>query len=321
MSEQSQHGLNLRSDFLTIVVVNPNLSRRRWVGPLALALPQHVIIDSRDEHDPGSVDVAVVGWIGETDLGRYARLQMIQSLWMGVDRLIENPSIPVSVPMARMVDPGMPISMAETVMAHVLAAHRQLDSYGRYQREARWRTHRQPLASERTVGVLGLGELGRRCAQSLRALGFRVVGWSRSGSAVDGIEASTDLEATLAQSEIVVNLLPLTPATTGLFCAQTFSHMPPDSVFINVARGAHVVDEDLLAALESGHLRHAFLDVFNVEPLPPEHPYWTHHHVTVTPHIAAESEPATCVPVIAENMRRLASGEALLHLVDRQLGY
>ena len=321
MSEQSQHGLNLRSDFLTIVVVNPNLSRRRWVDPLALALPQHVIIDSRDEHDPGSVDVAVVGWIGETDLGRYARLQMIQSLWMGVDRLIENPSIPVSVPMARMVDPGMPISMAETVMAHVLAAHRQLDSYGRYQREARWRTHRQPLASERTVGVLGLGELGRRCAQSLRALGFRVVGWSRSGSAVDGIEASTDLEATLAQSEIVVNLLPLTPATTGLFCAQTFSHMPPDSVFINVARGAHVVDEDLLAALESGHLRHAFLDVFNVEPLPPGHPYWTHHHVTVTPHIAAESEPATCVPVIAENMRRLASGEALLHLVDRQLGY
>ncbi len=306
---------------LTIVVVNPNLGRGRWVDPLAAALPQHTVIDSRDEHDPDGIDVAVIGWIGDTDLGKYARLQMIQSLWMGVDRLLENPAIPAHVPMARMVDPGMPLSMAETVMAHVLAAHRQLDRYGRYQREARWRTHRQPLASERTVGVLGLGELGSRCAQALLALGFRVVGWSRSGSAVEGVEVSTDLEATLAQAEIVVNLLPLTPATTGLFCAQTFTKMPPGSVFINVARGAHVIDQDLLAALESGHLRHAFLDVFTIEPLPLEHPYWGHPHVTVTPHIAADSDPATCVPVIAENIRRLSNDEALLHLVDRQLGY
>jgi glyoxylate/hydroxypyruvate reductase len=321
MSEQSTQIFSVPTGPLTIVVVNPNVSRRRWADPLALALPQHTIVDSREEHDPGAVDVAVVGWIGDTDLGRYARLQLIQSLWMGADRLIENPAIPANVPLTRMVDPGMPISMAETVMAHVLAAHRRLDDYARYQREARWRTHRQPLASARTVAVLGLGELGSRCAQSLRGLGFRVVGWSRSGSAVEGIEVSTDLETTLAQSEIVVNLLPLTPQTQGLFCAQTFSMMPPGAVFINVGRGAHVVDEDLLAALASGHLRHCVLDVFNEEPLPAEHPYWLHPQVTATPHIAAESEPATCVPVIAENVRRLTAGEPFLHLVDRQLGY
>ncbi len=321
MSEQSQPELQPRTGPLTVVVVNPNLSRRRWVSPLALALPQHTIVDSRDDHDPETVDVAVVGWIGNTDLGRYARLQMIQSLWMGVDRLIENLSIPANIPLARMVDPGMPASMAETVMAHVLAAHRRFDDYGRYQREALWRTHRQPLASERTVGVFGLGELGSRCAQALRALGFRVVGWSRSGSAVDGVEVSTDLVTTLAQSEIVVNLLPLTPQTMGLFCAQTFSQMSPGAVFINVGRGAHVIDNDLLASLDSAQLRHAVLDVFNEEPLPPQHRYWSHPHVTATPHIAAESEPVTCVPVIAENIRRLTAGEPLLHLVDRHLGY
>jgi phosphoglycerate dehydrogenase-like enzyme len=128
---------NDKTSSLKIVVVNPNLNRNRWVEPLTGALPQHTVFDSRDPHDPETVDVAVIGWIGDTDLGKYARLQMIQSLWMGVDRLLEDPSIPTGVPLARMVDPGMPISMAETVMAHVLAAHRQLDTYGRYQREGR----------------------------------------------------------------------------------------------------------------------------------------------------------------------------------------
>jgi glyoxylate/hydroxypyruvate reductase len=306
---------------LRVVVVNPNLKRQRWVVPITAALPQHQVFDSRDEHDPDLVDVAVVGWIGDTDLKPYAHLQMIQSLWMGVDRLLEHPDIPAYVPLTRMVDPAMPISMAETVMAHVLAAHRQLDVYGRYQKDSLWRTHRQPLASARTVAVLGLGELGSRCAQSLRALGFVVVGWSRSGTPVSGVEVFTDLSAVLARAEIVVNLLPLTPQTTGLFCAQTFSQMRTGSVFINVARGAHVADVDLLAALASGQLRHAVLDVFNEEPLSASHRYWSHPQVTVTPHIASESEPETCVPVVAENIRRLSAGEPLLHLVDREAGY
>jgi glyoxylate/hydroxypyruvate reductase len=170
-------------------------------------------------------------------------------------------------------------------------------------------------------GVFGLGELGSRCAQSLRALGFRVVGWSRSGSPINGVEVSTDLPATLAQAEIVVNLLPLTPQTAGLFCAQTFAKMPTGAVFINVARGAHVVDADLLAALDSHQLRHAMLDVFNEEPLPTEHRYWSHPFITVTPHVASESEPAPCVPVIVDNIARLVHNEPLLHLVDRTIGY
>ncbi len=306
---------------LTIVVVNPNLKRTRWVEPIAAALPNHRVIDSRDSHDPADVDVALVGWMGETDLRRYTKLQLMQSLWMGVDRLINNPCVPDGIPLARMVDPGMPTSMTETVLAHVLAAHRQLDVYSRYQGESLWKTHRQPLAAERTVGVLGLGELGSRCAQTLCSLGFRVVGWSRRGEPIARVEVSTELDWILAQSEILVNLLPLTDSTIGLLGRSAFNRLPKGSVLINVARGAHVVDDDLLAALQSGQLRHAYLDVFNTEPLPPEHPFWTHKHISVTPHIAADSDPRTCVPVIVENVRRLVNGEALVHLVDREFGY
>jgi glyoxylate/hydroxypyruvate reductase len=294
---------------LTIVVVNPNLKRSRWVEPIAAALPHHRVIDSRDPHDPLQVDVAMIGWMGDTDLRRYGNLRFMQSLWMGVDRLMNNPAVPDGIPLARMVDPGMPQSMTETVLAHVLSAHRQLDVYARYQRDQLWRTHRQPLATERTVGLLGLGELGARAAQTLHSLGFRVVGWSRRGEPLSGVE------------EILVNLLPLTNATIGLLCRSTFDLLPKQSVLINVGRGAHVVDEDLLDALASGQLRHAFLDVFNTEPLPSEHPYWTHKHITATPHVAADSEPKTCVPIITENVRRLVDGESLLHLVDRDSGY
>jgi glyoxylate/hydroxypyruvate reductase len=303
---------------LTIVVVNPNLKRSRWVEPITAALPHHRVIDSRD---PSEVDVAMIGWMGDTDLRRYANLRFMQSLWMGVDRLMNNPAVPDGIPLARMVDPGMPQSMTETVLAHVLSAHRQLDVYARYQRDQLWRTHRQPLATERTVGVLGLGELGSRAAQTLRSLGFRVVGWSRRGEPLSGVEVSTDLAWVLGQSEILVNLLPLTNATIGLLSRSAFDLFPKQSVLINVARGAHIVDEDLLAALASGQLRHAFLDVFNTEPLPPEHPYWTHKHITATPHVAADSEPKTCVPIIMENVRRLMCNEPLLNLVDRDLGY
>jgi glyoxylate/hydroxypyruvate reductase len=306
---------------LTIVVVNPNLKRSRWVEPIAQALPNHHVVDSRDPHDPSAVDVAMIGWMGDTDLRAYANLGFLQSLWMGVDRLMNNEAVPEGIPLARMVDPAMPISMTETVLAHVLSAHRQLDTYARYQNEQQWRTHRQPLAAERTVGVLGLGALGSRCALALSTLGFRVVGWSRRGEPVTGVEVSTDLDWVLSQSEILVNLLPLTDSTFGLLGRAAFQRLPKGSVLINVARGAHVVDDDLLEALESGQLRHATLDVFHTEPLPPEHRFWAHKHITVTPHIAADSDPRTCVPVIVENVRRLVNGEALLHLVDRDLGY
>jgi glyoxylate/hydroxypyruvate reductase len=306
---------------MNVLVVTPNLPMTRWHEPLKAALADHRVIDSRNPHDPENIDVAVVGWMGGFSLRPYPKLLLVQSTWMGVDRLIENPLIDPSVPIARMVDPSMPASMAETVVAHALAAHRQLDVYARQSLEQQWKEREQQLASQTTVAVLGLGELGRAAANMLRAVGFRVVGWSRTAQAVDGIIVSASLETTLEEADIVVNLLPLTEATRWILCAQTFALLPAGAVLVNVGRGGHIVDDDLIAALESRHIRHAVLDVFHSEPLPKGHPFWTSPYVTVTPHIAAESFPETCVPVISENIRRLGTGEVLRHLVDRELGY
>jgi glyoxylate/hydroxypyruvate reductase A len=219
-----------------------------------------------------------------------------------------------------MVDPGMPTSMAETVVANVLALHRYHDEYARLRAKGIWTELPPVAAADRTVAILGLGVLGKAAAAALQTFGFRLVGWNRSGASVDGVEVVT-LDEALASADIVVNLLPLTPQTQDLFCARTFASMRDGAGFVNVARGQHVVDDDLLTALESGRIRHAHLDVFRTEPLPSDHPFWTHPRVTITPHIAAESQPATCLPVIVDNLRRFAAGQPLRNLIDRDRGY
>ncbi len=306
---------------MRVVLVTPNLSTARWCEPIREALPEHVIIDSRESHNPAEIDIAVVGWIGDHSFAPYANLRLIQSTWMGVDRLLEDSTIDHSIAIARMVDPSMPASMAETVLIHALAAHRQLDVYARYSAAGVWKSHRQKPTSQTTVAILGLGELGQAASVGLISVGFRVIGFSRHGRPVEDVIVSTDLENVLRQADILVNLLPLTDSTRGILCAQTFSKLPLGAVLINVGRGAHLIDEDLISALDSGHLRHAVLDVFNVEPLPTDDPYWTHPRVTVTPHIAAESLPETCLPVIVENIHRMANGNTPLYLVDRSVGY
>ncbi len=292
-----------------------------WIDRLRLARPEDRFEAENDWTDPGIVNAAVISIPNAKPLLRFPSLGVIQSLWMGVDALVGDPELSPDVPLARMVDPGMPISMAETVAAYVLWTHRSGDVFQRNQRKGIWKDEPQPLAPQRTVTMLGLGELGRKCSQTLVQLGFKVVGWSRSGAPVEGVSVTTDLGTALAAGEIVVNLLPLTPETRGILNAQAFSAMPKGSVVINVGRGAHVVDADLLDALDRGHLRHAVLDVFNGEPLAADHRFWTHDHVTVTPHVAADSMPETCIPVVAENLRRFAAGEPLNNLVDRTRGY
>ncbi|WP_323783183.1 NAD(P)-dependent oxidoreductase, partial [Leisingera sp.] len=180
------------------------------------------------------------------------------------------------------------------------------------------------LAKERRVTVLGLGALGVACAQALAALGFQVSGWSRSQKEVEAITCHAGpegLKAALAQAEIVILLLPDTPATENTLNAETLAMLPKGARIINPGRGPLIDDSALLAALGSGQIAHATLDVFRVEPLPPEHPYWAHPNVTVTPHIASETRESTAAEVIAENIRRGEAGEPLLHLVDRRFGY
>ncbi|MDA0162926.1 glyoxylate/hydroxypyruvate reductase A [Solirubrobacter ginsenosidimutans] len=288
-----------------------------WVPALRARLPEARVYTEADAFDRREIEIAVVAAPRAGALRDLPGLRLVQSLWMGVDGLVADPTVPRGVPIARMVDPEMTSQMPEAALAHVLHLHRLHDVYARQQREREWRQWPQPLAGRRGVGVLGLGQLGARTAAVLAAAGFRVHGFSRSPKRIDGVETHT----VLAASEILVNLLPLTAGTRGLLDAPRLAWLPHGACVVNLGRGEHIVDADLLAALDAGRLRHAVLDVFDQEPLPPDHPYWTHPAVTVMPHVAAQSTPESCLPVVAENVRRLAAGEALLHLVDRDSGY
>jgi glyoxylate/hydroxypyruvate reductase A len=240
---------------------------------------------------------------------------------MGVDKLLVDPTLPRGVPLARLVDPGMVAAMSETVLVHVLDWHRHLYHYRLQQRGSTWRREEQRMASDRTVGLLGLGELGGDAARKLLALGFNVAGWSRRPKGLPGVQTFTDLPAMLRITDALVCLLPLTPQTAGILNARTFATMRRGGCVINVARGGHLVTRDLLGAIDGGWLAHAYLDVFDPEPLPASDPLWQHPGVTITPHIAALTEPRTSVPKIAENVERVRRGETPANLVDFDAGY
>jgi len=284
-----------------------------WLQALSAALPEARWLDlAQARAAPQDVTAAVVANPAPGSLQGLPNLRLIQSLWAGVDRLLQDRTLPAGVPVARMVDPAMNAAMAETALWAVLALHRGFFAYQRRQREGVWQPHGQRRADELRVLVLGQGQMGRTAAERIAQQGYAVQGWRRDGAA---------LAPLLACSDIVVNLLPLTPDTRGLLDARFFAALPPKASVVNLARGAHVVDADLLAALDSGHLRHAVLDVFNTEPLPAGHPYWLHPQVTVLPHAAAATDPRSAAAVAVANLRALRDGGELQHRVDPQRGY
>ena len=215
--------------------------------------------------------------------------------------------------------------MVEYVVLQVLDWHRQADIYRGQQRKALWRPRRQKLARERTVGVMGLGELGRATAAALAMLKFDVAGWSRSARTLDGVTcfhgADQGFGHFLARSEILICLLPLTRETAGILCGKTFARLPMGAYLINAARGGHLVETDLLAALGGGRIAGAALDVFADEPLPRGHPFWRDPRITITPHIASVTHARTAARSVAANIRRVEAGEALESLVDPKRGY
>ena len=255
------------------------------------------------------------------DFTPYTRLKAVLNLWAGVENIVGNQTL--KVPLARMVDHGLTQGMVEWVTGHVLRHHLGMDAHILGQ-DGVWRKTIPPLAEDRPVTVLGLGVLGQACAKALRGLGFPVTGWSRSARDVAGItclSGDEGLRAALQTAEILVLLLPKTTETENLMNAERLAMLPKGAMIINPGRGPLIDDDALLAALDSEQIGHATLDVFRVEPLPPEHPYWAHPRVTVTPHIASETRPITAARVIVENVRRGEAGEPFLHLVDRAKGY
>jgi glyoxylate/hydroxypyruvate reductase len=288
-----------------------------WLPLLRQALPEDELVAVPDK----SVDIALVATPPAGTFQKLGRPKLVQSLWMGVEKLLADPTYPRGVPLARLIDPGMVAAMSETVLLHVLDWHRHLYRYRMQQRAGKWQRIEQRMALDRTVGLLGLGELGRDVASKLLALGFNVAGWSRRPKALAGVQCFTDLQPMLRITDALVCLLPLTRETAGVLNARTFAQMKRGGCVINVARGGHFVLRDLLGALDNGWLAHAYLDVFEQEPLPGQNPLWQHPGVTITPHAAALTEPRTAVPKIVENVERARRGEAPLNRVDFEAGY
>ncbi len=273
--------------------------------------------------DPAAVDYIVFSPGGVIrDFTPYRNTRAVLNLWAGVEKIVVNDSL--TQPLCRMVDPAMTESMTEWVVGQVLRHHLGMDVHILKQ-DGVWRHDLvPPLARDRRVAMLGLGALGQSAARALKTLNFDVVGWSRSQKDLPDIpcHAGDDgLETVLRGAEIAVLLMPLTAETENLIDARRLGWMPEGAVIINPGRGALIDDTALLAALDRGGLGHATLDVFRTEPLPADHPYWAHPKVTVTPHVAAETNPLTASRVIAENIRRGEAGEPFLNLVDRARGY
>jgi glyoxylate/hydroxypyruvate reductase A len=294
-----------------------------WRAELSARIPGLEFRIWPEAGDPAAVEVALVWRPPPGELARYPNLKAVLSLAAGVDGLLADPELPV-VPVARMVDPSLTRTMTEYVLLAALRHHREFDRFERAQRTHEWAYAYPPQAAARRVGIMGLGELGARAAAALVAHGFPVLGWSRRPKAIDGVVSYAghgELHSFLNRADILVCLLPLTADTTGILDAATFAELPHGAFVINVARGQHLVERDLIEALDSSHLAGATLDVFREEPLPAGSPLWAHPKILVTPHVASYSVPATAADGVAANIRRALTGEPLLHQVDRARGY
>lgn len=253
-----------------------------------------------------------------------AELRAIFSLGAGVDRLLCDRHVPANVPIIRMVEPGLTNGMVEYVVWQCLFHHRRIWELQEAQLAGEWRPHVYPTAKERVVGVMGLGEIGLACARKLAEFGFTVKGWSRTAKSEPGIicfSGDSQLPAFLENVQILICLLPLTKETVGILNARTLASLSEGACLINAARGKHLVEEDLLAAMQSGRIAAATLDVFQTEPLPPEHPFWTTRRLFVTPHNAGSTDPLGAARYIAAEITRMEQGLPPLHAIDRSLGY
>ena len=255
------------------------------------------------------------------DFSPYTKLKAVLNLWAGVEGVTNNKTL--NVPLARMVDSGLTNGMVEWVTGHTLRHHLGIDKHIHGQ-DGIWRSYVPPLAKDRVITILGLGTLGTACGIALERLGFNVRGWSRKEKRVDGIlcfYGDDQIDSSLLDADIVVLLLPDTPLTQNILNQHTLNLLKRGAFVLNPGRGPLIDDDALLAALETGQIEHATLDVFRIEPLPKNHQYWSNNKVTVIPHKASETRPKTASQVIAMNIERAENGQELLYLVDRENGY
>lgn len=275
--------------------------------------------------DPAEIETVLVWRYKLDELAGFPNLKLICSLGAGVDHLLgERDKLPAGVPICRLVDPSMNRQMAEWCLMAMLNHQRHWEAYRRHQRERRYEEIPARAPEHTTVGIMGLGVLGGHLARVCRTLGYHVRGWSRSAKQIEGISCfhgDDRLEDFLGACDFVVCLLPLTAQTDGILDARTLAWMKPGAYIVNGARGRHIVDADLIAAIDRGHIAGAAVDVQRVEPMPDDHPFWFHPRIVCFPHVAAITIAESVVPQIAENYRRMRAGRPLLNLVDLERGY
>ncbi|WP_420380613.1 2-hydroxyacid dehydrogenase [Marivita sp.] len=310
---------------MTVAVYLPTEEKIQWwVEMLQGLLPGWEIasIDSID--DPAQVKQAVVWRPRSGDLANFPNLEVIVSIGAGIDHVLADPKLPKKVPIIRTVGDDLTQRMREYVALHVLRHHRDMPRQLQAQEDKEWHAIVVPVAPHRVVGVMGLGNLGAAAATTLADLGFSTRGWSKSPKSIQGVDTFSgedEFDAFLSGCEILVNLLPLTDATNGILNAELFERLVSGACVINCARGGHLVDEDLLNAIESGQIKQATLDVFHVEPLPNDHMFWEHPSITVTPHVASQIDAATGGRLIAANLRTFAETGTCPDMADAARGY
>ncbi|MFE1598841.1 2-hydroxyacid dehydrogenase [Methylobacterium sp. ID0610] len=311
---------------LRCVLLSTTLDLARHFGPV-LAEVADVIEAVPHPVAEGAGDVPMaLAWFPPADaFAQYPNLRAVCSIAAGVDSLLACPGLPPDVAVVRVVDPDQARAMSCFVLWHVIGHQRRFRTYAENQARAAWRPLGQRPAGEITVGLLGYGRMGAQVAADLAALGFTVLAWSRSErppeAAVAHHHGAEGLAALLARTDVLVNLLPLTPETKGILDASLFRRLKPGATLVQVGRGAHLVEADLLAALDDGPLGAAALDVFAVEPLPEAHPFWRHPKIVVTPHEACDASPQAVAAMLRATATALRAGEPIPHAVDRGRGY
>lgn len=298
--------------------------RDAWPEMLAAALPEAEVIAWREDTPAQDADIAVVWRPPAVLFERERKLRAVFNLGAGVDGLLKLPTLPPDLTVIRLEDAGMAVQMSEYVVHALTRASRHFDAYAAQQRAGVWHTLPELRREEWPVGILGMGAMGAHVARTLASLDYPVAGWSRSGRAPEGVQSFAGMQslpAFLARTRVLVNLLPLTADTENLLRRETLSQLMPQSYLINLGRGPHLVEEDLIPLLDSGHLAGATLDVFREEPLPAGHPFWKDPRIAITPHIGAASLRRETVDQISRKIRALMRGEPVTGIVSRERGY
>ena len=298
----------------------------KWAGLTNAALDNaEVVRHGRDAYQPEDIDYVLSFTPPKGLIAGLPNLRCAFSLGAGVDGFLSDPSYPRDLPLVRFVDRSLSAEMAQTVLMHVLMHHRRQRFFDEAQAARQWRQQTLPRLTEATrVGFLGLGAIGAFTAPLLVELGFQVSSWTAHRKTLPGLKSfagDDELPAFLGQADIVVCLLSLTRKTIGILNARNFAALPEGAFVINVARGAHLIEPDLVAALDSGHLSGAVLDVFQEEPLPLQSPLWDHPKVTITPHIAAVSQPEAVLDFVRHGIATVERGEIPATVVDLDTAY